>query len=142
MDEVIAENLSNLANIVLTHGSTLLIAAGQRSNYYYGSSIDSRSSRGADGEEKTGCFQVLSPPGLVNNKRASSPTVKPCPNCAEQLPITAIICGICDYNFLAERPGRGQKLLSSPQAMAQEMPEQKIVSTELIKPGETFGTVH
>jgi len=71
------------------------------------------------------------------NKRGSrrlfeshrGPVLKPCPNCAEQLPVTAIICDICDYNFLAERPGRGQRLL--PQPSTQEVAEQNIASAEL-----------
>jgi hypothetical protein len=45
--------------------------------------------------------------------------LKKCPNCAEQLPLSAIICETCDYNFLAERPGRGQHLLPPPQEVAQ-----------------------
>jgi len=48
------------------------------------------------------------------------PALKPCPNCVEKLPISAIICHGCDYNFLAERPGRGQRLLPAPQPIAQE----------------------
>jgi hypothetical protein len=142
MDEVIAENLPNLANIVLTYGSKLLIAAGQDPIAIAAVALIVVLLAVRMVKRKRGVFRSSRPRGSVSNKRASSPTVKPCPNCAEQLPITAIICGICDYNFLAERPGRGQKLLSSPQAMAQEMLEQKIVSTELIKPRETFGTVH
>jgi hypothetical protein len=47
-------------------------------------------------------------------ERQRIPTPKKCPNCAEQLPLLAIICEVCDYNFLAERPGRGQKLLPAP----------------------------
>jgi hypothetical protein len=142
MDEVIAENFSNLANIVSTYGSTLLVAAGQDPITITAVALIIVLLALRMVKRKRGVFRSSRPRGSDSNKRASSPTVKPCPSCAEQLPLTAIICGICDYNFLAERPGRGQKLLSSPQAMAREMPEQKIMSTELIKPGETFGTVH
>jgi Uncharacterised protein family UPF0547 len=46
------------------------------------------------------------------------PARKKCPNCAEQLPLSALICDACDYNFLAMRPERGQKLLPSPQPTA------------------------
>ena len=48
------------------------------------------------------------------------PVLKPCPHCARQLPLSAIICEQCDHNFLAARPGRGQKLLPSPQPMIHE----------------------
>jgi hypothetical protein len=54
---------------------------------------------------------------------------KPCPNCAERLLLSAIICHHCDYNFLAARPGRGQNLLPSPEIPIDDVPEQKISST-------------
>jgi hypothetical protein len=47
-------------------------------------------------------------------ERQRIPTPKKCPNCAEQAPLLALLCESCDYNFLAERPGRGQKLLPPP----------------------------
>jgi Uncharacterised protein family UPF0547 len=44
-------------------------------------------------------------------------TQKNCPNCNEQLPLSALICAACDYNFLAARPGRGLKALPAPEPM-------------------------
>jgi hypothetical protein len=52
-------------------------------------------------------------------QRQRIPALKNCPNCAEELPLSAIICETCDYNFLAERPGRSQNLLPPPQEVAQ-----------------------
>jgi hypothetical protein len=52
------------------------------------------------------------------------PALKNCPNCAEQLPLSALMCDACDYNFLAAMPGRGQKLLPAPHQMS----EQRIAS--------------
>lgn len=54
------------------------------------------------------------------------PALKPCPNCNEQMALSALVCDSCDYNFLAERPGRGQKLLPPPPATSDEVPEQII----------------
>ena len=45
---------------------------------------------------------------LFESKR--SPVLKRCPSCARQLPLSAIMCDTCDYNFLAERPSRRQAL--------------------------------
>jgi hypothetical protein len=59
-------------------------------------------------------------------ERKRVPALKPCPSCAEQLPLLALTCNACDYNFLAARPGRGQKLLPPP-----EVPEQRIASAGL-----------
>ena|SRR5918996_422474 len=51
--------------------------------------------------------------------RQRIPALKKCPNCAEQLPLSALLCNACDYNFLATRPGRGQQLLPAPHAMSE-----------------------
>jgi len=45
------------------------------------------------------------------------PALKKCPNCAEQLPITGVICEACDYNFLSGMVGPGNKLLPSPEPL-------------------------
>ena len=59
------------------------------------------------------------------------PALKPCPNCAGQLPLSALICAVCDYNFLAARPGRGQKLLPPPEPTTHELTEQELVSARI-----------
>jgi hypothetical protein len=50
-------------------------------------------------------------------KSQRSPVLKQCPTCAQQLPLSALMCDTCDYNFLAERPGRRQVLLPPPKAL-------------------------
>jgi hypothetical protein len=60
-------------------------------------------------------------------KSQRTPVLKPCPSCAQQLPLSAIICDTCDYNFLAERPGRRQVLLQPPKPLTHEPPQQKSV---------------
>jgi hypothetical protein len=66
---------------------------------------------------------------FFENKRM--PALKPCPNCAEQLPLSALVCDACDYNFLAARPERGQKLLLPPQPMTYGVSEQRIAAGTL-----------
>ena len=117
MEAAIVENLSNLTIFVLTYGSTLMIAGGV--NILLLAAV--------------GFILVLLAARIIKRKRRvlkafggrsttasgrffsnqRSPALKPCPNCGEQLPLSAIICGNCEYNFLAQRPGRGQKLLPS-----------------------------
>jgi hypothetical protein len=133
MDEAILENFSILANLILTHGSALLIVDG----------LDMLSLTALVlilvlltriVKRKRGVRTSLGTGGAGTHKRASvrlfenrrSPVLKQCPNCAEQLSLSAIVCDKCDYNFLAERPGRGQRLLSAPQPMNREVAEQKI----------------
>jgi len=119
MDEAIVENLSNLANLVLTYGSTLMIAEGLDILPITAAALILVLLAARIVKRKRGVLKSFRARGSVTNKRASgrlfesnrSPALKPCPTCAEQLPLSAIICHACDYNFLAERPGRGQKLL-------------------------------
>jgi hypothetical protein len=112
MEEALLENLSNLINVTLTYGQTLMIASGLDLFSFAAGAL----------------ILVLLAVRIVKRKRSvrksfgvrnsatsgRSPTLKSCPNCAERLALSAIICEACDYNFLAERPGRGQKLLPSP----------------------------
>jgi hypothetical protein len=47
-------------------------------------------------------------------KRHRVPALKKCPKCAEQLPMTALVCEACDYNFLSRTVSHRRKLLLSP----------------------------
>jgi hypothetical protein len=134
MDETIVENLSNVANYVLTGGSAVMITGDleilpitvvalilvllvarllKRKTFRARGSV---TNKGVSGR-------------LFNKQR--SPELKSCPNCNEQLPLSAIICDICDYNFLAARPGRGQNLLPPPQPITHEVLAQEISSPRL-----------
>jgi len=77
-------------------------------------------------------FKSLLAGGLLTNDRATDrmfemphiQALKQCPNCAEQLPLSTLICAACDYNFLAGMVGHGHKLLPSPEPRVHEMPTQ------------------
>ena len=109
----LVENLSKLTNFVLSYVSALIVAEGVNILpvivvililVLLVARIIKRKRRAlkAFGARDTLAF---------GSRR--SPALKPCPNCTEQLPLSAIICDNCEYNFLAQRPGRGQKLLPS-----------------------------
>jgi hypothetical protein len=63
-------------------------------------------------------------------ERHRLPAQKKCPHCAMQLPLSAILCETCDYNFLAERPGRGQKLLPPPEEVP--VPEKPVYDLTVV----------
>jgi hypothetical protein len=46
---------------------------------------------------------------------------KKCPNCAEPLPLSAIICEACDYNFLSGMVGYSNRLLAAPEPRPRQM---------------------
>src|SRR5215510_7852153 len=130
MYETLVENLSHLANLISTYGSIFMITEG----------LDIASITGI-----AAILVLLTGRRMTRRRRRGSvtsrltfgrrvkgqPVLKPCPSCAERLPLSAIICGTCDYNFLAERPGRGQNLLPSPEPMTHEAPEHKFSSVML-----------
>ena len=134
MYEAIVENLSNLANLLLTDGRALMVAGGPEILPITAVALILLLLVTRIVKRKT--FRAR---GTVTHKRASgrlfekqrSPELKPCPNCTEQLPLSAIICHTCDYNFLAARPGRGQRLLPPPQPMTRKVSEQRIASPGL-----------
>jgi hypothetical protein len=61
-------------------------------------------------------------------ERQRVPATKKCPGCEQQLPLAAIICEGCDYNFLAARPDRSHSMLPAPEALPEEPEQQKIAS--------------
>ena len=134
MYEAIVEKLSNLANFLLTEGRALMAVGGLEILPI--SAVALILVLLVTRMVKRKIFRGW---GAVTHKRTSgrlferrrSPELKPCPNCNEQLPLSAIICDICDYNFLAARPGRGQNLLPSPQPITHELPEQEFTSPGL-----------
>jgi hypothetical protein len=130
------ETFLNLAKLVLTDGSTPMIPGGVDTLhislivltllFLTLRIVNKKSGRSS----KT--FRAASAPtnhgasgGFLERRRI--PALKNCPNCAEQLPLSALICDACDYNFLATRPGRGQQLLPPPH----EMPEPRIAAAGL-----------
>lgn len=52
--------------------------------------------------------------------------LKKCPGCAEELPLSALICEGCDYNFLAGSTRYRHKLLPAPGPDAEQQPTQQL----------------
>ena len=137
MYETLVENLSHLTNLISTYGSIFMITDGLDIASITGIAAILVLLAGRRVTRKRHAHKSSRSRGSTTNKRTfgrrikSQPTLKPCPSCAERLPLSAIICGTCDYNFLAERPGRGQNLLPSPEPMTHEAPEHKFSSVML-----------
>jgi hypothetical protein len=138
--KAIVEIFSTLAKRVLTDGSTLMIAGGMDILPISAVALILVILAATIVTRKRGSyFKSFRARNALGNNRASdrffeskrSPAMKPCPSCAEQLPLSALVCDACDYNFLAARPGRGQKLLPPPGPMTHEVPEQRIAAMGL-----------
>lgn len=78
------------------------------------------------------CFESFQASSITSNggifERQRVPATKKCPGCERQLPLSAIICEGCDYNFLAARPDRLHSMLPAPEALAEELEQKKIAS--------------
>jgi hypothetical protein len=59
------------------------------------------------------------------------PTEKNCPNCAEPLPLSALICEACDYNFLSRSVGGKHKLLAAPGATVRVRTKPRLVPAQV-----------
>ena len=104
MYEAILENFSSFPTLVVTSGSALMIAEGL--NIFHFSAI-----------ALIVAFltaRIASKKDRATFERQHVLTLKKCPKCAEQLPLSALICDACDYNFLSGMVGHGHKLLPSP----------------------------
>lgn len=132
MYEAILQKFSTFATVLVTDGSTLMIAEGLNLHLSAIALIlVFLAVRIA--KQKDGSFLKSSEAGstLTNDctsgrifKRQHMPALKKCPKCAEQLPLSALICDACDYNFLSGMVGQRDRLLPSPEPLAHEMSRQ------------------
>ena len=135
MYEAITGNFSALAKLIVTDGSTLMIAGRFKYSSFFCDRIDPGFSRGQDRKKEMNFKSFTARSDPMDNSTAGRfferhhiPALKKCPNCAEQLQLSALICDACDYNFLSGMVGRGQKLLPSPEPMTHEMSDQSFAS--------------
>ena len=67
------------------------------------------------------------PTHLFKKKQAALSATKKCPNCTDSLPISALVCEACEYNFLSGTVGFRSKMLPPPDATpAPEEPKQRL----------------
>jgi len=52
---------------------------------------------------------IALPIAIFKREKVASPAQKQCPKCAEQLPMQAVVCDACDYNFLSMTAGNQHK---------------------------------
>jgi Uncharacterised protein family UPF0547 len=57
---------------------------------------------------------VIALPVAIFKRQHVLSILKKCPKCAEQLPVSALVCDACEYNFISRIVGHGHKLLASP----------------------------
>jgi hypothetical protein len=60
------------------------------------------------------------PLAIAKRKKVALPALKKCPKCAEQLSVSALVCDVCDYNFLSGMVGHSHKLLPPREPLVHE----------------------
>lgn len=127
--EAILENFSTFATFVVTAGSTIMIAESLDILYFSAIALILVLLTARIAKKKDGNFFKSSIAGSTprNNgttgrifKKQHISALKNCPKCADQLPLSALICDACDYNFLSGMVGHRDKLLPSPEPQAHE----------------------
>ena len=137
MYEAITGNFSTLAKLIVTDGSTLMIAGDLNILHFSAIALILVFLTVRIAKKKHGSFfkSFTARSDPMDNSTAARfferhpiSALKKCPNCAEQLPLSALICDACDYNFLSGMVGHGQKLLPSPTPMIHEWSDQTFAS--------------
>jgi hypothetical protein len=104
MYEAILESFSFFPTLVVTNGSTLMTAEGLNIIHFSAIALIVAFLTA----------RIASKKDCAIFKRQHLATLKKCPKCAEQLPLSALVCDACDYNFLSRMVGHRHKLLPSP----------------------------
>ncbi|HYA28435.1 MAG TPA: hypothetical protein VEI95_06415 [Acidobacteriota bacterium] len=73
-------------------------------------------------------FGIIALPMVIHKKRSviDPPPLKQCPKCAEQHPLSTLICESCDYNFLSGMVGHRHKLLPHYETLSHEAPSRRL----------------
>jgi hypothetical protein len=125
-DEVTMEKFLSLVKLVMTDGSTLVMTGDLNILQFSAIAliIVFLMARIAKRKYDSFCKSSIVESALTNNFVANRlfasqriAAQKNCPNCAEQLPLSALLCEGCDYNFLSRMVGSKHKMLPSPASM-------------------------
>jgi hypothetical protein len=129
-DEVTMEKLSSLLKLVMTDGSTLMVTGDLTILQFSAIALILvfLLARMAKKKYSSSFRSSMAESAITNNFVAdrifASQRIslqKDCPNCAEHVPLSALICEACEYNFLSRMVGSRHKMLPSPAPMTHEV---------------------
>ena len=122
MYEAISINFSSFAALVATNGGTLMIAEGSNILHLTAIALTLASLTARIASKKDGSYFkwfvagallgiIALPVAIMKRQRVALLALKKCPKCAEQLPLSTLVCHACDYNFLSRMVGHRRNLL-------------------------------
>jgi hypothetical protein len=122
MYEAISQILS-LVTLAVTNGSTLMLDGDSDVLHFLAIALILAFLTARIASKKDGSFfkwflagallGIIALPVAILKRHHAVLSVKKCPKCAEQLPLSALVCDTCEYNFISRIVGHGQKLLVS-----------------------------
>jgi hypothetical protein len=124
MYEPISQSLSLVA-LMVTNGSTLMMDGDPDIFPFLAIALTLAFLTARIASKKDGSFFkwfvagaflgiIALPVAIFKRRRGVLSALKKCPKCAEQLPLSVLVCAACDYNFITRIVGNGHKLLASP----------------------------
>jgi Uncharacterised protein family UPF0547 len=124
MDEAISQSLS-FVTLAVINGRTLSIDGGSDILHFLAIALTVAFLTARIASKKDGSFFpwfvagallgiIALPVAIFKRRHVGLSALKKCPKCAEQLPLSTLVCAACDYNFISGIVGHGHKLLSSP----------------------------
>jgi hypothetical protein len=125
MDEMLLNNLSSFANQVMTNGSMIMIADGSDILPYCAIALMLGFLTARIGSKKGGSFFkwfvagtlggiIALPVAIFKKEPVALPAFKKCPKCTGEIPIFALVCDACDYNFISGLVGNRHPMLPAP----------------------------
>ena len=134
------EELSNIVKLVMTDGSTLMITGDLNILQFSAIALIvvflmARIAKRTHGSfSKSSAAESTLTNNFVPDRFFASQRVPPqknCPNCAEHVALSALICEACEYNFLSRMVGSRHKTLPLPAPMTHEVSQPSLVSARL-----------
>ena len=123
MYEPISQILS-LVTLTVTNGSTIMIDGDSYILHFLAIALLVAFLTARIASKKDGSFfkwfvagaflGIIALPAAIFKRQHVLSALKKCPKCAEQLPVSALVCDACEYNFISRIVGHGHKLLASP----------------------------
>ena len=123
MYEAISQSLS-LVTLMVTNGSTLMMDRDPDIFLFLALALTLAFLTARIASRKDGSFfkwfvagallgVIALPVAIFKRRRGVLSALKKCPKCDEQLPLGALVCTACDYNFITRTVGNGHRLLAS-----------------------------
>ncbi|MGH7797099.1 MAG: hypothetical protein ACREQ2_19730 [Candidatus Binatia bacterium] len=125
MAEIVSTDFSSFATDLLTNARALVIAEDANILYFSAIAVTLGLLTAKIASKKDGGFFkwfiagaflgiIALPVAIFKKQHVPLTALKKCPKCDDQLPLPALVCDACDYNFISGIAGHRRQMLPSP----------------------------